>query len=208
MKEIKFGIIFFDFDGVIKESVEIKSDAFERLFLPFGDAIVKKVRKHHEKNCGMSRLDKLPIYLRWSGQNSSKQLIEQYSDQFSLLVKERVVHSDWVDGVLDYLLSNHHRQRFFLVTATPQKEIEEILKQLKIIDYFEQIVGSPISKSQALQKLLKQHVIDPKQAVMIGDSIHDYEAATDSKTNFILRKTNLNKKLQVQLNCPMIGDFL
>ena len=45
MKEIKFGIIFFDFDGVIKESVEIKSDAFERLFLPFGDAIVKKVRR-------------------------------------------------------------------------------------------------------------------------------------------------------------------
>ena len=40
-KKIKY--IFFDFDGVIKESVEIKTDAFEQLFLPFGIDIARKI---------------------------------------------------------------------------------------------------------------------------------------------------------------------
>ena len=43
IKETK--TIFWDFDGVIKESVEVKSDVYESLFLPFGDNIANKVRK-------------------------------------------------------------------------------------------------------------------------------------------------------------------
>ncbi|MBD75016.1 MAG: haloacid dehalogenase, partial [Rickettsiales bacterium] len=39
----KAKIIFWDFDGVIKESVSVKSDAFEKLFQPFGIEIAKKV---------------------------------------------------------------------------------------------------------------------------------------------------------------------
>ena len=41
-------IIFWDFDGVIKESVGVKSDAYEKLFLPFGEGVAKKIRRHHE----------------------------------------------------------------------------------------------------------------------------------------------------------------
>ena len=55
--------IFWDFDGVIKESVEVKSDAFENLFKSFGDEVAKKVRNHHEENGGVSRFDKLPLYV-------------------------------------------------------------------------------------------------------------------------------------------------
>ena len=57
--------IFFDFDGVIKDSVRVKSEAFEKLFSSFGDKASKKVRRHHESNGGMSRFEKIPIYLEW-----------------------------------------------------------------------------------------------------------------------------------------------
>ena len=33
--------IFFDFDGVIKDSVKVKSESFEKLFLPFGKKVAK-----------------------------------------------------------------------------------------------------------------------------------------------------------------------
>ena len=36
-------IIFWDFDGVIKDSVEVKSAVFGQLFLPFGKIVAKKV---------------------------------------------------------------------------------------------------------------------------------------------------------------------
>ena len=64
--EIKgFKVVFWDFDGVIKDSVGVKSDAFESIFLPFGRDVAAKVREHHEKNGGVSRHKKIPLYLAW-----------------------------------------------------------------------------------------------------------------------------------------------
>ena len=83
--------IFWDFDGVIKDSIEVKSDAFEKLFLSFGSELAARVRTHHEANGGMSRFEKLPIYLDWSGQPSSQFYVKKYSESFSNLVKNKVI---------------------------------------------------------------------------------------------------------------------
>ncbi len=199
--------VFWDFDGVIKDSVEVKSDAFEQLFLSFGKIIAKKIRVHHEENGGISRFDKLPIYLDWAGQDPSVQLITEYEDKFSQLVKQKVVDSPWVAGILDYLQNNYKKQQFFLVTATPQREIEDILSQLKIEKYFKQVIGSPTSKIEAVKSLLSRYNIRPQQAMMIGDSSSDYDAATQNGLTFILRKTELNTQLQARLGCQMTEDF-
>ena len=54
--------IIFDFDGVIAESVHIKSSAFSDLYKSYGEDIVKRVVKHHEANSGMSRYKKIRYY--------------------------------------------------------------------------------------------------------------------------------------------------
>ena len=199
--------IFWDFDGVIKDSVGVKSDAFEELFLPYGKEFAKKVRKHHEDNGGMSRFDKLPLYLKWAGLELSQTLIKEYAENFSILVKQTVIDSDWVRGVLIYLQKNFKKQQFFLVTATPQEEIEAILNALKITEYFSEVIGSPTTKNEAIKMLLDRYNIESGQAVMIGDSISDYMAATENQVKFVLRKTKLNKVLQQQLDCLMIDNF-
>ncbi len=199
--------IFWDFDGVIKDSVSVKSDAFEELFLPFGFEVAKKIKVHHEENGGMSRYEKLPIYLDLVGENPSSDLICKYERKFSKLVKNRVIKSPWVKGVLEYLKKNIQNQRFFLVTATPQKEIEEILKKLRISRYFDKVIGSPTKKKDALKSLIKKEKIDINHSIMIGDSNSDYEAAKDNQVDFIFRKTDLNKKLQMKLKCQMIDNF-
>ena len=45
MKKIKS--IVFDFDGVIKESVDIKTKAFAKLYSKFGEKVLNNVLKHH-----------------------------------------------------------------------------------------------------------------------------------------------------------------
>lgn len=205
-KEIE--AIFWDFDGVIKDSVEIKSDAFEDLFSPFGLNFSKKVRKHHENNTGLPRYDKLPIYIEWSGQKVSKELIDEYLTNFSNLVKERVISSDWVPGVLSFLQNNWQKKTFFLVTATPQSEIEQIICELNIQNYFQEVVGSPVRKNDSIKSLLNKYSISQKNSLLIGDSVSDYNAARFNDISFILRKTKLNESLQLNLNCPMISDFI
>ena len=208
MAILKEKTVFWDFDGVIKDSVESKSDAFEKLFLPFGTGISKKVKSHHEDNGGVSRYDKLPLYLKWAGLEPSQTLIKEYAENFSILVKQAVIDSEWVRGVLIYLQKNCKKQQFFLVTATPQEEIEEILNELKITEYFSEVIGSPTPKNKAIKMLLDRYNIESEQAVMIGDSISDYMAATENQVKFVLRKTKLNKVLQQQLDCLMIDNFI
>ena len=109
--------IFWDFDGVIKESVKVKSDAFEKLFSPFGSKLAKKVREHHEKNGGVSRYEKFPIYLNWVGEDITKEKLDYYEKSFSSLVKKKVIDSPWVEGAKEYLQQYYTKQLFFLVTA-------------------------------------------------------------------------------------------
>ena len=47
-----FELVFWDFDGVIKESVSVKTDAFLELFKPYGSKICEKVKSHHIENGG------------------------------------------------------------------------------------------------------------------------------------------------------------
>ena len=199
--------IFWDFDGVIKESVEVKSDAFENLFKSFGDEVAKKVRNHHEENGCVSRFDKLPLYLEWAGQDLSPSLIEDYSERFSKLVKQNVINSDWVKGVLDFIHIHSKKQTFFLVTATPQSEIEEILDTLQLKKFFCRVIGAPVSKDKAINQMLSEFSIKPEKALMIGDSSSDYDAALANQVPFILRRTNLNDSLQKRISCPMVNNF-
>lgn len=211
MKNIHlYSTIFFDFDGVIKDSVKVKSESFEKLFLPFGESVSKRIRTHNEgsKGMGMSRFDKLPIYIEWAGLKPSQGLIDEYADKFSLLTIQKVIDSKWVDGILNYLENNQKRQQFFLVTATPQKEINYIVSTLGIRHYFQEVIGSPTKKSEGIKFLINKHCINHRKSVMVGDSLHDYEASSDNLVDFILRKTDLNKALQVKADYLIIDNFI
>ena len=45
-------------------------------------------------------------------------------------------------------------------------------------------------------------------SIMFGDSLSDYQAATENGITFLLRRTSLNVDLQRRLNCIMFNDFL
>ena len=200
--------IFWDFDGVIKESLEVKSNAFFKLFEKFGHDIALKVRSHHEDNSGLSRYEKLPVYLSWVGKEPTEKLISEYCIKLSKLVKQDVIESKWVPGVLDFIIENNNKSSFFLITATPQDEIEEIMIELNIMPYFVDVIGAPTKKIEAIQKILKQYSISPNNSIMIGDSDSDFYAANENCVPFILRRTKYNNNLQKELNCPQIHNFM
>jgi len=205
--QFDYSSIFLDFDGVIKESVEAKSEAFESLFLSYGESVASRVRRHHEKNSGISRFEKLPIYLQWAGIEATEDQVIEWSDRFSALVKQRVIDSEWVPGILDFLQEKSGSAQLFVVTATPQAEIEEIIDQLGIAQYFSAVIGAPTPKTEAIQTLLQQFSIQVEQAVMVGDAGSDYLAAKANQVDFILRRTELNQELQDTLGCSMVNNF-
>ena len=200
-------VVFFDFDGVIKDSVDVKTSAFEKLFLPYGQKIVQNVKLHHEANGGVSRFEKIPLYLTWAGETVTDKLVNDFCDRFSDVVLQSVIDSPWVPGVREYLLENSQQKYFVLVTATPQGEIEEILSTLMIDQSFREIYGAPTKKEVAIQSVLEKQKVMPDQALMIGDSETDLLAAKANSVTFLLRQTPQNLHLQSRYDGPKFDDL-
>ena len=191
-------IVFWDFDGVIKDSVNVKTTAYVELFRPYGKDIYDRVKQHHESHGGVSRFDKIPMYLAWAGEPVTAEKVAEFCECFSQLVVRAVIDSPWVPGVYEYLLAHCKQQYFVLVTATPQQEIEYILAALKIAHCFGKCYGAPTGKTIAINDALQQLKISPSDAVMIGDSDADYKAALDNRVTFVLRRTVINHHLQTR----------
>ncbi|MDB9938772.1 HAD family hydrolase [Candidatus Thioglobus sp.] len=191
-------IVFWDFDGVIKDSVEVKTTAYVELFRPYGKEVYDRVKQHHESHGGVSRFDKIPMYLAWAGEPVNTEKVAEFCECLSQLVVQAVIDSPWVPGVYEYLLAHFKQQYFVLVTATPQQEIRYILAALDIAHCFGKCYGAPTRKTIAINDALQQLKISPSDAVMIGDSDADYKAALDNRVTFVLRRTVINHHLQTR----------
>jgi phosphoglycolate phosphatase-like HAD superfamily hydrolase len=202
-----YPVIFWDFDGVVKESVEVKSLAYQTLFKPFGQRLASKVREHHESNGGVSRFDKIPLYLSWAGEPATPSQVGLFCKLFSETVKSAVIDAPWVAGVRDYLMQNYTKQYFVLVTATPQEEIEEILAALDLAICFREVYGAPTKKTSAIRAVLSLLQYPPDRALMIGDSVTDQQAAHSNSVPFMLRRTPFNLPLQDNYSGPMFDHL-
>lgn len=200
-------VLFWDFDGVIKDSVAVKTSAFEYVFSPYGSLITAKVRQHHEANGGVSRFEKIPLYLKWAGEPASPEQVHALCEQFSRTVVKEVIDSSWVPGVREYLLKYYKDQYFVLVTATPRDEIAKILTTIGISHCFYKIFGAPYQKELALKEVIDLLKCSPENLLMIGDSKSDLLAAQANAVPFLLRRTRLNIELQAAIQCPMFDDL-
>ena len=192
----RYKFIFWDFDGVIKDSVSAKTFAYERLFDDSDSELALKIKTHHEKNGGVSRYEKIPLYLSWAGFVVTQALVDSYCKKFSAIVTQLVIDSAWVPGVRAFLIDNYLNKKFFLITATPTKEIKIILSELGLLNCFIEIHGAPIKKYEVVQDIMHRFDIQSRDALLVGDSVSDYDAATKNNLRFMLRSTTLNCKLQ------------
>jgi len=205
---MKYRNIIFDFDGVLAESVHIKTQAFSQIYSEYGENIANKVVKHHKANGGMSRYEKFPYYHKnFLNIDLSEEDINQLSDDFSKLVIEGVINAEEVNGALLFLKKNDKRCKYWIVSATPENEIIKIAKKRGIDGLFVKIFGSPEKKPNIVKKILIDYNISKNETVFLGDAMSDLEAAKINNIDFILRSTIENKSLFKNKNMDRFTDY-
>ena len=193
--------IIFDFDGVIAESVNVKTEAFAILYEPYGKDVVKKVVQHHLINSGVSRFKKFRIYHEeFLNIDLNDQKLQELSNQFSDLVVDKVIKAPYVPGAFDFIKVNHKKYGLYISSATPEDEIVQIAKMRKIFDYFKGVYGSPISKQEHVKKIIKSNNYKETEVIFIGDSTSDRDAANENNIRFIARINNKKSPLKNEMN--------
>ena len=72
-----------------------------------------------------------------------------------------------------------------LISATPEDEIRQIVDRKALGQYFEEVLGAPLSKETNLRLVLDKYRLEPDNCLFFGDAESNYTAARIHVVNFL-----------------------
>lgn len=178
--------IIFDFDGVILDSIPVKTEAFRVLFQAFPKDTIDTFIAYHIKNGGTSRYVKIQYFFNTLlKQEISKEEILQYADTYSQLTKDALCKEQYViKNTLAFIKKNYKKYTMHIASGADEHDLKHICTHLHLNDYFLSIHGSPTIKSDIVKQLLEEYSYKKEETILIGDSINDFDAAALNDITF------------------------
>jgi len=181
--------IVFDFDGVILESANIKTEAFLELYADYPDKLTA-IRDYHIAQAGISRYVKFEhIQRNILGLPYTEEIRKRVSAEFERLTRERILRCPQVPGAEDLIRWLRGRALRIVGSGTPQAELELIVAERGMGDWFEEVWGTPLVKADILRDVMARYALSPQNVLMVGDGMSDYQAAVETGTPFLARET-------------------
>ncbi len=185
-KKPRLQAVFFDFDGVIVDSNATKTEAFRSLFKNYDQKLVAEIIDYHRRHGGISRVEKIRYAHRHIIKHHfSDEELKDWAAAYSELVKEKVIAIEWIDGAKEFLDKKKDSLLMFLISGTPEDELEYIIKRRKMSGYFQKVLGSPIKKPDHVRNILFEYHLNPKRCAFVGDALTDLHAAQETGLRFI-----------------------
>jgi phosphoglycolate phosphatase len=172
------GGIIWDWNGTLLNDVELcvqtmnnmlKKRGLRQLTIPSYKEVFSFPVENYYRKIGFD-FDKEPFEI------PALEFIDHYNSQ----VAECRLHNH-TEMVLKYFHSLGIRQ--FVLSAMKQDALDQCLEQQNISQFFEHISGLDnhyaASKLENGRRLISAFNLNPKDLVMVGDTVHDFEVATE-----------------------------
>ncbi len=198
--------IAFDFDGVILESVAIKTEAMAALFADHQDHL-DEIVDIHENHAGFSRFIKFDmIYRDVFKMPLTPETRAELGRRFSELVLEKVLACPFVAGAREFLEARHETTPLFVISGTPDEELLTITSERGLSPYFTGIYGSDLGKPEILSAIIAGQDWEARDMALIGDGLTDFNAAAATSVPFIGRVPK-NHDSPFPASTPTISDL-
>ena len=200
---MKIDTIFWDFDGVILSSHEIRELGFKVALEKYPQEQIEALLHYHRENGGWSRYVKFTYFFEeirkeTYHQEDINQLAQTYSEAVKYLLMDQ---SLLIDESMHFIKDKGGDYRMYIASGSDEKELNEVCAGLGIAHYFHSIHGSPEPKTTILKRIIKENNLLPSNCLMIGDARNDYEAAIDNHMPFLgFNNPEVEKLSTVNLN--------
>ena len=179
----KYSHLFFDCDGVILNSNKIKTDAFYKLALNFGELQAQKLVNHHLENGGISRYEKIKFFQKNILKNTNIRLYQELVVNYGKILKEKLIKAEISKGVFK-IKQFFPNSKITVVSGSDQNELRWLFKEKRIDHLFNNgIFGSPKNKIEILEEIFSGFKGEEK-SIFIGDSKYDFEVSKFFKIDF------------------------
>lgn len=205
--------IIFDCDGVILDSNQLKSSAFQLTLEQMQEPaeLIIEFIDYHKRHGGVSRFEKFKYYYtQLRALSNPTQQVNEAVERYGVIVQEALAICPIIPGIDHFLTSLQKRYRVFLISGGAEDELRIIFAQRRLAVFFENIYGSPRNKFEILSALKEQGALN-KPLFYFGDSEMDQSAADQFGFEFVFVygasewKTGIDNK--EQLGCPIIANF-
>lgn len=178
--------IVFDFDGVLVDSMDAKAGVFCALYADQASHVVESIRDFHFSHGGMSRSEKFEYFeTRVLGRPLDATRIESLLKRFEERVAPLVENAAEIHGATQMLESLTGRLPLFVASATPEAELNRIVRARGWAKFFSAVYGSPCAKEAILNKISIGLGLRTEQLLLVGDSSSDLHAAKVAGTQFL-----------------------
>ncbi len=206
MKKYKY--ILWDWNGTLLNDAEICVNAMNKLLskrnMPLSDMDYYKnvfgfpVRTYYDK-----------LGFDFSKEPFEKVSIE-FIDEYQRESFNAGLQNDATE-VLEFCKTNGFTQ--FILSASQIENLKAQVNHFGIMDYFEEILGldhiHATSKVEIGKEWLSRSGMDSDEIIMIGDTIHDHETATELGCDVLLIPSgHQSKERLLDLNAPVVDSIL
>lgn len=187
-RNMRYDIVFFDFDGTLVDSATAKRQAFFDLF-PNTEDYTRVIQKVLEADPDGSRYKVIPRMLEEMQRmdlvvpedGNPDRLIRQYARN----VMEAVSRAPEMPGAKHLLETLHSKNTaLYLCSNTPHEAIVPLVKAKHWDSYFQDVVGYPAAKDDFVRRTLEHSGVATERVAYIGDGISDRKAAASSGIKF------------------------
>ncbi|MGP7735216.1 HAD family hydrolase [Oceanimonas smirnovii] len=184
-----YSTLVFDCDGVVLNSNKVKTEAFYKAAVPYGEAAAQAMVDYHVAHGGVSRYKKFAYFLEQIAPDYAEQRmplpnLEELLQAYAGYVREGLLSCEIAPG-LEALRKQIPNARWLIVSGGDQAELRDVFVQRDIAKWFDGgIFGSPDTKDEILSRELASGNIQ-HPALFLGDSKYDYQAANTASLDFV-----------------------
>ncbi len=211
--------ILFDLDGTLVDTAPDLMNAHNHVMKKFGyetkstDDIRKLVGQGAKSLIGRSVWGQAKKeFSQVDDKKIKKEMVTEFIDFYG---KNIVKESKLINGVYDFLKwSKENKISMGVCTNKPEHLAVDLLKQIKIYDFFEYVAGSNTfdfckPDPRHLTNVIEIMQGDIKKSIMIGDSESDAKAAKEAGITFILLEDGYTEKNANEIpHNHLIRDFI
>ena len=203
MASLNFRVVVFDFDGVIIESAGIKKESYRQLFEEEFPEHLHQILDYQESRGGLPRRHQFEeIYEKILKEDPPLGRVGELEASYVSRMMSGVAAAPLVPGALEFLEAHHGQGNFFIASATPEDELQHIVRERGLDRFFADVYGSPMSKAEILSLIGRKTGASPGDMVFVGDYPAARAAAAEVGVPFVARLGSIDEmeNCQHQLN--------
>jgi phosphoglycolate phosphatase-like HAD superfamily hydrolase len=186
-KHSSISAIIFDLDGVILDSVALKTNLFLRCY---GDELTEEhktyIRAHQARHGGVGRGEKFEHFeLALFGRQPTPENVARLTCLYGDFLAEEIDNCSYLPGAEAFLIGVEKDLPLHLVSGTLHEDLVRILNDRNLMRHFVSVIGSPTRKLDALRAIVAQENYEPTTVLAIGDARTEFDAATDLGMQFV-----------------------